>query len=690
MTGTSQKKIELALLFVAVGLTTAMITLAIIGAFTNYSPVPFWDMWNGYLEFYIKLTDGDISAIWAQHNEHRVILSHLLFWFDLSAFGGRGGFLIACNYILVSISAYIFCRWLSLNPDSTNKNINTLGCSLICAWLFFWCQENNLTWGFQSQFFLAQLLPLCAFFWCYKTHTSDKSNIAFAIACLFGIASVGTMANGIVALPLMLFYAIATKLSLKRIAILALLSITTISLYFTNYHSVIGHGSLLDTIKTNPVGFIHFILLYVGSQFHYFTEGKSIFGATLAGLILIMSAVCYFFSSILKRDKAPSQLALVFFIIYIGATAFGTAGGRLIFGLETAFSSRYTTPALMAWAALFVLAYPLLSKFSDKYKVTALIGVSLFIVAMLPQQMKALQSPDDLKFNQEVAALALGLRIEDQLQIGVIFPSAKWALSISKLPVHQQLSVFGLSYMKGLYEQLGDSLNHSNGPVCIGAIDESASFEEPGYVRVRGWMFDPTSQHAPKKLTFIDSSNKIVGFALSGQPRDDVASAISPNAKKSGFKGYIKSSQRGFPVTILGDDGVCILSALTPQTPFTVSTVPPEDYLPETLAGFSQLKGLQSDSTTIGSDKTIIVKAPKDVLLQIKRGQSIYYRSSAFTSGLTFKLPLGHGYSFSLPLSVEWTQLIFDNPSLPDLFDLELINREASDTTWFEIKLKAE
>ncbi|QJI44961.1 hypothetical protein HKK52_29705 [Pseudomonas sp. ADAK2] len=688
MTGTDQKKIEIALLFVVLGLTTAIIVLAVVGALTNYSPVPFWDMWNGYLEFYTKLTSGDISAIWAQHNEHRVIISHLLFWFDLSVFGGRGGFLIACNYILVSMSAYIFCRWLSLNSGGTNKTINTLACSLLCAWLFFWCQENNLTWGFQSQFFLAQLLPLCSFFWCYKTHTSDKPNIAFAIACLFGVVSAGTMANGIVALPLMFFYAIATKISLKRTAVLALLSITTLSLYFTNYHSVIGHGSLQETIKTNPIGLIHFILLYVGSPFHYFTESGSILGATLAGLILILSTFYYFCSSILKRDKVPSQLALVFFIIYIGATAFGTAGGRLLFGLESAFSSRYTTPALMAWAALFLLAYPLLSKYANRFKVTALIGTSLFILAMLPQQMKALQSPDDKKFNQEVAALALDLRIEDQLQIGVIFPSAKWALSISAIPVQQQLSVFGLSYMKGLYEQLGSSSHHSNSPVCIGAIDESASFEEPGYVRVRGWMFDPASQHSPKKLTFIDSSDKIVGFALSGQPRDDVANAISPNAKKSGFKGYIKSSQRGFPVTILGDDGVCILSALTPQTPFTVSTVSQEDYLPETLAGFSQLKRSQPYSTIIGPDTTITVKSPKDVLLTLKRGQSIYYRSSALTSGLNFKLPLDQGYSFTLPLSMEWTQLIFDNPSLPDIFDLELINQEPSDTTWFEIKLK--
>lgn len=690
MIGTVQKNLHKALLVITIALASVMVILAIAGAFYHYSSVPFWDMWNGYLEFYTKLTSGDIGAIWTQHNEHRIILSHLLFWFDLSIFSGRGGFLIVCNYLLVSISTYIFCCWFKLNIGNQSTTFDRIGYSVLCAWLFFWCQENNLTWGFQSQFFLAQILPLCAFFWCYKTHTSSNANIAFFIACFLGVCSAGTMANGIAALPLMVVYAIATKMSFKKIAILSLLSTSTITLYFSNYHPVIGHGSLLETIRNNPIGFIHFILLYVGSPFHYFTDTGTLLGPTVAGLILILCAVYYFGTCILQRDKAPSQLALVFFIIYIGATAFGTAGGRLIFGLESAYSSRYTTPAIMAWAALFILIYPSFSNFANRYKATALAVACILISSMLPRQMKALESPDDMKFNQEIAALALGLRIEDQLQIGTIFPSATWALSISALPAQQQLSVFGLPHMKNLYNQLGAIIRHQKNHACIGTIDESASFEAPGYVRVRGWIFDPTNLYSPKKLTFVDSSNNIVGFALSGQPRVDVSNIISPNAQKAGFKGYIKSEQRGLPITIVGDDGACDLPVIVPQTPFSISTITTEDNLSEKLAGFSQLKSLQTVPTTTGQEKTITIKPQKRILLKLKRGQSIYYRSSALTSGLAFKVPLNDDYSFSLPLSLNWTQLVFDNPSLPDTFDLELSNLDPSDNKWFEIKLKAE
>jgi hypothetical protein len=41
------------------------------------------DMWNGYLGFFTKLSDGDWSAWWGQHNEHRIFLARLFFWFDL-------------------------------------------------------------------------------------------------------------------------------------------------------------------------------------------------------------------------------------------------------------------------------------------------------------------------------------------------------------------------------------------------------------------------------------------------------------------------------------------------------------------------------------------------------------------------------------------------------------------------------
>lgn len=81
-------------------ITAASIALAILGGARAYTPVPFWDMWEGLFNFYLLVQSGDTSVWWAQHNEHRIVLSRLLFWLDIAVFRGAGLFLIIMNYVL--------------------------------------------------------------------------------------------------------------------------------------------------------------------------------------------------------------------------------------------------------------------------------------------------------------------------------------------------------------------------------------------------------------------------------------------------------------------------------------------------------------------------------------------------------------------------------------------------------------
>jgi hypothetical protein len=78
------------------------------------------------------------------------------------------------------------------------------------------------------------------------------------------------------------------------------------------------------------------------------------------------------------------------FILYIGGTALATAGGRLIFGIEQALTSRYMTPSLMAWAALFVIIMPKLVTSYERLKWQLCMPLSLIILVMLPMQIKSL------------------------------------------------------------------------------------------------------------------------------------------------------------------------------------------------------------------------------------------------------------------------------------------------------------
>ncbi|WP_200843251.1 hypothetical protein, partial [Raoultella sp. 18083] len=111
------------------------------------------------------------------------------------------------------------------------------GTVLLALWLFSWVQRENLTWAFQSQFFLAQLLPLAGFYCLYRATRPPAAQGWFVAACALGVLSIGTMVNGVMALPMMVLYALVARLGWKRTAVLALLAALCIAAYTAGYVS---------------------------------------------------------------------------------------------------------------------------------------------------------------------------------------------------------------------------------------------------------------------------------------------------------------------------------------------------------------------------------------------------------------------------------------------------------------------
>lgn len=536
--------------------------LAIAGAFRAYSPVPFWDMWDGYLGFFVKIGTGDWSAWWAQHNEHRIVLARLLFSIDLAWFDGAGWFLLVVNYLLLGLVCLVF--WVALKEDCP-RPYRFVGLFLV-IWLSSWSQENNLTWGFQSQFILAQLLPLSAFFLLHKAvDQGEHGHNSFVAACFFGVLSLGSMANGVLALPLMTAYAAITRLGWRRVAILSVLSGLGLLAYFHNYQTPAGYGSLLiTTLKENPFGLVNYVLLYIGGPFFHVIDGGAgaLMVAQAAGAFLVVCSAYLSWQSLRNIGQSSLQLALLVFILYVGGTALGTAGGRLFFGVDQALSSRYMTPALMAWAALFVLLAPKVVRLVDPHRWKLWAPMLLSGFALLPLQLKALQPQTAVLFERSVAALALELGVNDQAQIGQVFPSATWALSLAKIPSAKNISIFGNPLVKDVREKIGERWPEltSPGRVCQGHVDGMERVEEDSqYVRINGWLFDPKKKVVPRSLWIVDGDGAIVGYALLGQPRPDVVAAVNSVAVNAGFKGYFLTNAQGFPAKLFDPESKCTL-----------------------------------------------------------------------------------------------------------------------------------
>jgi hypothetical protein len=626
---------------------------AIIGGMRGYSPVPFWDMWNGYLGFYTRLQSGEFSVWWMQHNEHRIILTRILFWLDIHFLHGSGAMLIVVNYLLVGMSAVMY---MLFGRAILPKGYLFVAVIASC-WLMFWSQENNLTWGFQSQFIMAQLLPLVALYFLFKSKISDNKYSYFIGALVFGVLSFGTMANGVAALPVVIAYAILVKYPWRRIACLAFIFAIFAFLYFSKYKSPPSEYSTIDTVINHPMSVLKFYLVYLGSPFYYALGGFR--AAAFAGIFCSFSTLMLLFLHVRRPGERAAELALLAFLGYLSLTAFATAGGRSMTGIEQAVSSRYTTPAVMAWAALFVLLAPLVVRWLRVGRVGILIALTAVTLCLVPFQLQAMRSKADLQFEWWVAALALKLGIADR-QIDYVFPSRQWALDVARVPAAEKLSVFGS-------RQLVDDgvFALRSGTSCQVVIDEVRQIAGASYVSILGSYSGAQANADVRGLSLRNSSGIEVGRLLLDQ-----RSGVGP-AK---VKGYVTFGTQGQSIVAQDLATGCAMTIDVPIASFeTLSKFEAAEVTASASAivrrdGWSGADFAQSrfDGLIVLGTGSLSDKDVGAVDINLKRGDRILLRTGPNNFGQTISLN-GAG-KLRLPISTEWVMLDFSNPLLPETF----------------------
>lgn len=428
--------------------------------------------------------------------------------------------------------------------------------------MFFWAQHDNLTWGFQSQFFLAFILPLAAIVLLWKSQQSDQMNIYFLLSLIAGVASVGTMANGVLALPLLFLYSLLLKNSWQKTFLLFLVSVCCLTLYFHEYTSPSGHGSVLNAIKTDCFGLVRYMARYIGSPLTYVVGAKGFKPiAELMGFFVLFFTLYQIIVHYLRNKTQSLSFALIIFLIFVVATAFCTAGGRLIFGLDQAFESRYTTPAIMVWSAILLIS---IKYIQDSRKLMGVV-LGFFLICMLPEQIKALKNKTSQMTERNLAALSLALNIEDEEQIKSILPSAKWGLELSKTPREKGYSIFGYGDIHNLVSSLDsksaeiETKNQCDSKVYVDKVKllTKVSDEKNQYMSISGWIFNPSSYSNNDAIQIDNAKRSPVGVGFVGIERPDVASIYGKVALYSGFKAYLKFEKNNKDFYIRKVDDLC-------------------------------------------------------------------------------------------------------------------------------------
>jgi hypothetical protein len=539
-----------------------IILLSVLGGALLFSPVPFWDMWDGMVGFYLSILDGDLSALWAQHNEHRLVLTRLLFLADLELFDGRAGPLIVVNYLLAGTGALVFWRLLreSSAAEEGRANAALVLRLAVLASLFLWCQQENLASAFQSQFFLAQLLPLAALLCLRRAAGPGRGGAWFAAACLLGVLSLGSMANGVLALPLLAALAWLLGLGRARVAVLLLLSALGAGLYLHGYAAHPGHGSLTYELAHHPLGIAAYLLLYFGSPVDYLVGGGTAahVASALAGLACALLSVCAALR--IAPGRRATTLALLAFLAYLAVSALATAGGRLLLGLNQALSSRYTTPVLMAWASLAVLYAPALVRWLDRAQLPMRVTCSLLAGAALLLQVQALGPPTDVLLERKVALLALALQTQDEGTISKIYPDTWRAMRLTREATARELAPFGQYPWRDLSGRIGAGYGTPEATACRGSLDPlPAANPARRLVRVNGWLDADALGSEPGLVVLLSRDGRIAGYAMAEDTLGGLAAGlVFEHDGRRHFAGYLSRDQApDGAVTIVAERPSC-------------------------------------------------------------------------------------------------------------------------------------
>ena len=543
---------------------------------TSHSLVPFWDEWTE-IDAIVTAPHHQVplSWLWSQHNEHRVVFYRLLLLADIHLFHGKHW--ISFWSVLVVQVLFLLCLAWMLHFCGVRGTLWRAIMGLGAFALFAPAQWENFRWAFQISFLLPGfflILALSAILQYQRSVEQLRPRwIYLALSISAAVAATYSNANGILLWPLLLLVAIALVPRFEVIASYVGCGIVFIALYLHHYVSPSAHSSPLDSLR-HPLWICEYIAEYLGATHilwgvrirHLFAISSGLFGL-LAALTVVVTVLW-------RRKRQPLQLALVSLMFFAVATAFLTALGRLNFGLEQAFSSRYQTFNLLFWfstVSLVLLLVDTVNSFVRTLILAAMSAAMLLALATFPVALKACRTRTQ---QAEAAATALlsGVPDGDAMEALYAEPIVVWR----DTDYFRQQHLFMFSDVKN--RQLGQSLSSTYRSLppqrCEGqatTVQQLLPGELLGDTDMRafgisGWATDRISRAPVPRLVFV-SDDKIVGYGASiGRFSAAKQGEIAPREDSDRWLGFSRPSRNASSIEVYALDSgaptACLLATV--------------------------------------------------------------------------------------------------------------------------------
>lgn len=597
---------------VCVVLGLLMFATTLWGIRLHFSPALFGDQWDGGLDFYVALVEGDATRWWGTHNEHRLLIPRLFFYADFAWFGGRNLFALPAIAVALAVLGGLVYRVFCLVPGLSRPDRWAAG-GLAAALLFSWTQHENLLWGFQIQFVLVFLFALAAFALLWRASQAARCWGWVMGAGVMASASALCMINGLLCFPLVLLMAWWLRLPRRPLALLGAWALLMWGVYFYGFTGF-SHGPAAPPIglpeRLLAIG--AYTLCYLGGPLAAGLELPTTAHAWLAGVAgaVLLGLTGFLALKVAYRDRCTPALVLVLTILFVLASAGATAVGRSSLGFS--FTSRYATPALVAWLCLLLGLLSLVSA-APRSAGTALegtrwgggrCGLVLLVLAvlglLLPGQVGAV-TPDKQAFIRTLGGLAARYSIFDQRFIQPIYhPDPAHIRRVVSRAANAKIPYGDLPLAS---EGVLPILGHVT--VCEGSVDGLAGTTSP-YYTLHGWIAAPNRQVAPRRLLLTDHLGRVVGEAVGGKRRADVAREFRTAEQRYGWQGFARRELAGQAVTRfnvygwLGENRWCRMGGEFTLPPALLDSRPPEN--PEHQAALPEIVEMQgwSENPLVG------------------------------------------------------------------------------------------
>lgn len=476
------------------------------------SAVPLVDQWM-FLMPLAQKGSYSLSDLWAQHNEHRLVIPKLFYLADFYWFRGRNVFLFVSILVVQALHALLLMR-----ISDVSRTLQPALFALLFAFLFSPVQMHNFVWAFQICFVLgAFFASACAwsfgvFYSRYQSKMPSASVVRiFVLTLALAICATLSLANGLVLWPIFAVILVVLRVNWRYTVTLLSVAALVFTAYFWQWFTPDGHSHPLDSLQ-HPVDMVHYVLCYLGGSWAIF----GMLPTVLLGDVGLALGVFVLARVWTARDSLR-MLDIFVAVTILGSigTASETALGRLNFGLQQATSSRYQTVALVYWAALAIWVVSKIPRAQRPAPLRCWAAACFVLVVLLPfariANIMGIYAGWPAAFDDAAATMMSGVDDDDALT--VVWPKDESIQSVIDLLRSRHKSVFATPLVRKLGSRFSDSFRVNNRKPCRGKIRIARLLEEPG---MKALELTGLAQAGPaiRNLVFVNDKGEISGFGF--------------------------------------------------------------------------------------------------------------------------------------------------------------------------------